>query len=82
MRMSEVNPSCVIAVSTSRMDEPLPFTEIDRCLLIHDNRHEDEGASDIELVLYFWPHHVDLSKYASPFIASGSFLVSPVRLSH
>lgn len=48
------------------MDEPLAFPEIDHCLLIHDNRHEDEGASDVELVLFFWPSVVPLSKYDYP----------------
>ena len=47
------------------MDELPPFTEIDHCLLIHDNRHEDEGAADLELVLFFWPNHVELGQYAS-----------------
>ena len=45
------------------MEESLRFDEIDHCLLIHDNRHEDEGASDVELVLFFWPSYVPLSKY-------------------
>jgi hypothetical protein len=52
------------------MDELPPFTEIDRCLLIHDNRHEDEGASDVELVLFFWPNHVELGQYVS-FLSTG-----------
>lgn len=53
------------------MDELPPFTEIDHCLLIHDNRHEDEGAADVELVLFFWPNHVELGQYApSPPLTS------------
>lgn len=39
------------------------FPEIDHCLLIYDDRHEDEGAADVELVLFFWPNHVDIGKY-------------------
>lgn len=44
------------------MEEGSSFTEIDHCLLIHDNRHEDEGAADTELVLFFWPNHVELGQ--------------------
>jgi len=52
------------------MDELPPFTEIDHCLLIHDNRHEDEGAADVELVLFFWPPHVELGQYVLLLVSS------------
>lgn len=43
-------------------DELPPFTEIDHCFLIYDDRHEDEASSQDEIVLFFWPPTVPIER--------------------